>query len=210
MIPKIHLSSSAPSTRSMISRRAYPLNEENMPKGDGTVSAIRRIIDFLDVAKSLRYIRTATSTFCNVYAYDYAYLSGAYLPRVWWTDEALQNLRFDSVVYGHTVREMCANALYDWFYRYGAEFGWRELNTTEAQISANQGKCVIMVAANRNRKKPGHIVAVVPETDDTKCVGANGIIIYPVMSQAGSVNKKYFCSKWWDDMERPKFYVFEK
>ena len=210
MIPQIHLFSSAPSTRSMISRRAYPLNEANMPIGDGTVSAIRRIIDFLDVTKSVRYIRTATTTFCNIYAYDYAYLSGAYLPRVWWTPDTLQSLDFDNPVYGKSLVEMSANSLYEWFRNYGASFGWKEVNVTDGQIAANNGKCVIMVAANRNRNKSGHIGAIVPETDSEKCVGANGLIIYPVMSQAGSVNKKYFCAKWWDGLEKPGVYVFEK
>lgn len=208
MIPQVHLSSSNPSTRNMTTRRAFPLNEPDMPKGDGTVSGIRKIIDFLDVAKSARYVRTAATTFCNIYAYDYAYLSGAFLPRVWWSTDALQSLRFDSIVYGQTVFEMNANSLYDWFYKYGAEFGWKDVDMTQAQIAANKGKCVIMVAANRDRKRPGHIVAVVPETDEVKCVGANGIIIYPVMSQAGAMNKKYFCSKWWDGHEKPRIFVW--
>jgi hypothetical protein len=194
----------------MVTRRAFPLNELNMPKGDGTVSGLRKLIDFLDVQRSRRYIRTSTSTFCNIYAYDYAYLNGAFLPRVWWTDSALLELKFENPQYGKNLREMSANDLYDWFYKYGAEFGWKEISTTEAQIAANNGKCVILVAANRNRKKSGHIVAVVPETNEVKCVGANGVIIYPVMSQAGSVNKKYFCDKWWDGHDRPRIFVHEK
>lgn len=190
--------------------RAFPLNELRMPKGDETVSSIREIIEFLNVPRSPRYIRTASTTFCETYVHDYAYLMGTYLPRVWWTDNCLKNLDFGNPVLGVTVRQMEANDLSDWFHRYGAGFGWQEVSSTEAQISANQGKCVILVAANRNRKKSGHIVAVVPETDDVKCVGANGIIIYPVMSQAGPVNKKYFCEKWWDGYERPRIYMNEK
>jgi hypothetical protein len=180
-----------------------------MPSGDGTVAGLRRIIDFLSVDKSQRYQRT-TTTFCNIYAYDYAFLNGAYLPRVWWTKDALQNLAFEHPLYGKNLLEMNANALYDWFPKYGPGFGWKEVSTTEAQIAANQGMCVIMVAANLNRAKSGHIVAVVPETQDVKCVGANGIIIYPVMSQAGAVNKKYFCSKWWNGHEKPRIFIHEK
>jgi len=194
----------------MTSRRAFPLNERDMPKGDGTIAGIRKIIDWLDVEKSARYIRDARSTFCNIYAYDYAYLMGAYVPRVWWAKVALENLDFSSPRYGSTILEMNANALYEWFPKYGGGFGWKEVNTTDAQIAANQGHCVIMVAANKNRAKSGHIVAVVPETDKVKCMQANGIIIYPVQSQAGAVNKKYFCSKWWDGHEKPRIYVHEK
>jgi hypothetical protein len=207
MIPKVHLTPKRPINRTQTETRAFPLNENNMPKGDGTVNGIRKIIDFLAVDKSARY-KPGVSTYCNIYAYDYAYLMGAYLPRVFWTPEALKNLNFEPV-YGRTLQEMSANALYEWFPSRGSQFGWREVNVTEAQRQANQGKCVIMVAANKNRSKSGHIVAVVPETDTVKSVGAGGIIIYPVMSQAGRVNKRYFCSKWWDGHEAIKIYVSE-
>lgn len=210
MIPEIHLNSTVPTKRNMVNRRAYPLNESDMPKGNGTVEGLREIIDFLNVEKSERYKRDTKSTYCNIYAYDYAYLCGAYVPRVWWSDSALKELNFANPKYGVNLREMNANALYDWFPKYGAGFGWKEVNKTNAQISANQGKCVIMVAANKNRAKSGHIVAVVPENDTVKSVGANGIIIYPVMSQAGAVNKKYFNSEWWKGHEPIKIYVHEK
>lgn len=210
MIPEIHLSSKTSSTRSMTGRRAFPLNEPDMPNGNGTIAGIRKVLDWLDVEKSARYIRDARSTFCNIYAYDYGCRMGAYLPRVWWSKNALLNLDFSDPAYGSTLMEMNANALYDWFPKYGTGFGWTEANTTDAQIAANQGHCVIMVAANKNRAKSGHIVAIVPETDKVKCMQANGLIIYPVQSQAGAVNKKYFCSKWWHGHEKPRIYVHEK
>lgn len=207
MIPKIHLTPKRPINRTQTDTRAFPLNETNMPKGDGTVAGIRKIIEFLAVDKSARY-KAGVSTYCNIYAYDYAYLMGAYLPRVFWTKESVKNLDFKPL-YGRTLTEMNANALYEWFPQYGGQFGWRNVNVTEAQLLANQGKCVIMVAANKNRARSGHIVAVVPETDTVKSVGSSGIIIYPVMSQAGRVNKRYFCSKWWDGHEPIKIYVSE-
>lgn len=207
MIPKIHLTPKRPITRTQTDTRAFPLNEPNMPTGDGTVPGIRKIIDFLQVEKSLRYMRTPSTTFCNIYAYDYATLSGAFLPRVWWTDEALKEMKFDSPVYGRNLIEMSANALYSWFQKYGGEFGWKEVTITEAQIAANQGKCVILVAANKSASRSGHIVAVVPETDTVKAIGASGIIVCPVQSQAGAVNKRYFCSKWWESHQKPRIYV---
>lgn len=209
MIPKIHLTPKTAVTRSQSGTRAFPLNEANMPKGDGTVKSIRDIIEFLQVDKSARYKRTVSATFCNIYAYDYAYLMGAYLPRVWWTQECLKSLDFDTAVYGKTLVEMNANALYDWFPKYGAQFGWVEGDTTSGQIAANKGKCVIMVCANKNASKPGHIVAIVAETESVKSVGAKGIVIYPVQSQAGALNKKYFCSKWWEGMAKPRIFICE-
>lgn len=208
MIPQVHLTPKRPITRTQTETRAFPLNEADMPKGDGTPESIHKIIAFLQVEKSKRYIRTAASTYCNIYAYDYACLMGAYLPRVFWTADAIKEMNF-TPVYGKTLTEMNANALYDWFKSRSADFGWREVTTTEAQQLANQGKCVIMVAANKNRARSGHIVAVVPETDKVKSVGASGIIIQPVMSQAGAVNKRYFCSKWWDGHETKRIYVWE-
>lgn len=208
MIPQIHLTPKRPITRTQTETRAFPLNEPLMPKGDGTVASTRKIIEFLAVDKSARYKPTGVATFCNIYAYDFAYLMGAYLPRVFWTAQAIKDMNFVPV-YGKTLTEMNANALYDWFPTRGGQFGWKEVNTTEAQIEANQGKCVIMVAANLNRKKSGHIVAVVPETDTIKSVGSGGIIIYPVQSQAGRVNKRYFCSKWWAGHEKPRIYVWQ-
>ncbi len=211
MIPAVHLTPKRLITREQTETRAFPLSESNMPEGDGTIEGIREIIDFLAVDKSKRYIRTAAATFCNIYAYDYCCRMGAYLPRVWWTKQALQNLKFDHPMYGQNLVEMSANSLYEWFPAYGGGFGWKEAkNMTEAQISANQGKCVIMVAANKNKAKSGHIVAIVPQTDSVTPVGANGTIIYPVQSQAGAINKKYFCSKWWDGHDKPRVYIMEK
>jgi hypothetical protein len=179
-----------------------------MPKGDGTPASTHKVIEYLAVDKSARYKPTSVATYCNIYAYDFAYLMGAYVPRVFWTADAIKSLNF-TPVYGKTLTEMNANALYDWFPKRGPEFGWKEVNITEAQQAANQGKCVIMVAANLNRSRSGHIVAVAPETETVKCVGSGGIIIYPVMSQAGRVNKRYFCSKWWGGHERPRIFVWQ-
>lgn len=210
MIPAIHLTPKRPITRTQTETRAFPLNETNMPEGDGTIEGTRKVLDWLNVEKSARYIRTAASTYCNIYAYDYCCRMKAYLPRVWWTSEAIKSLKFDNPVYGRNLVEMNANALYEWFPAHGGKFGWKEVTFAEAQIAANQGKCAIMVAANKNRSKSGHIVAIVPQTEKVTPIGANGIIIYPVQSQAGAVNKKYFASKWWDGHEKPRVYIMEK
>jgi hypothetical protein len=208
MITEIHLTPKRAITRKQTDTRAFPLNEPNTPKGDGTPTSIHKIIEFLAVEKSERYRPTSTATYCNIYAYDYCCLMGAYLPRVFWTAEAIRTLNF-TPAYGKTLTEMNANALYDWFRVRGGQFKWKEVNITEGQRLANQGKCVIMVAANKNRSKSGHIVALVPETQTVKSVGTGGIIIYPVMSQAGRVNKRYFNSKWWNGHEPIKIYVSE-
>lgn len=204
-IPVVHLSKKGVS-RNQESTRAFPLSESNIPFFDGSIDSIHGIIDWLDVEKSPRYKRKQHSTYCNIYAYDYAYLMRAFLPRVWWYERAINNQTF-TPEYAKTVHELNANSLADWFPHYGAQFGWEKLSsTTQAQERANAGECVIMVAANKNRKRSGHIVAVVPETDEHEAVGARGITIYPLQSQAGGVNQKYFSYKWWNGMEKLRIY----
>lgn len=205
-VPESHLKTKSNVSIKMKSHQAFSLTGAHLPVFDGSNNSIHDIIEFLDVEKSARYKCLANATFCNIYAHDYASLMRAFVPRVWWTDQAIKDKNFKEK-YGVTVRELNANSLYEWFDDYGIGFGWKKLeSTTEAQEHANEGRCVIMVAANKNRKRSGHIVVVVPETDSKLAVGARGIIIYPLQSQAGARNKKYFAKKWWGGMEKLRIY----
>lgn len=192
--------------------RAHRLNESGQPVCDGTAASVWRILDWLDVENKQRYKPGAGKTYCNIYAYDYACLMGADLPRVWWADTAKGDDQ--PVTYGVTVRELSANDMYDWFRTFGQRCGWKEVESnTAAQALANAGHCVIMVAANKHRERSGHIVAVVPEIPGKRlAVRANGLhestILYPLMSQAGGRNLKYFSSPWWSGHEMPRTYVY--
>ena len=89
----------------------------------------------------------------HVYVYDYCYLAGVYLPRVWWTDSAFAKI-YDSkevkVNYGTSVREVNTNMLHDWFKDYGHEFGWkRVLHLDILQAAANNGEVCVIVAQHR-------------------------------------------------------------
>jgi len=205
-IPSVHLTPRRTITRTQTDTRAFPLTETPRPAYDGTPASLHRIIDWLDVQKSKRYEPTSTQTYCNIYAYDYATLCEAFLPRVWWTPATIQARNFE-VRYGQTVIEMNANALYEWFPTHGRMYGWVEVNFNEAQRHANEGKCVIMVAANKVRSRSGHITAVIPETDKLKAVAANGITVYPLQSQAGRTNMKHFAQKWWNGHEPVKCFA---
>lgn len=191
--------------------RAHPLTEVPPVKRKQTdpaaerVSAIRQIIGWLKVTTSARYRPTGGSTYCNIYAYDYCFMTGAYLPRVWWDQQAIIRLTNGESVpvrYGDTVEELTANSLNKWFRDFGPHFGWRRtLDLTELQDEANLGKVCITVA----RAKPqfhnghGHIVAVVPETPPFAAIRQNGKVTKPVESQAGSHNHEYIVKRWWDD-----------
>jgi hypothetical protein len=193
--PPVHLAENSPlSKRSLTTGRAYPLGELDRPHHTG----LENILGYLDVETSARYQRTATNTFCNIYACDYCYLAGAYLPRVWWTPQALATPT-TQVKYGQTVAELNANSLYIWLRDFGPAFGWSRATSTEPlQNAANSGQVSVICAQRQQLDKSGHIALVVP---------ASSITAVPLQSQAGRIN--YSSSRkpgrWW---ENPQFQAF--
>ncbi|HZE72689.1 MAG TPA: SH3 domain-containing protein [Pyrinomonadaceae bacterium] len=214
-VVEVHLPTSGLTVvRGSKARLAHPLTEIPPVKRQANdppqkrLDAVRQLISWLRVESSLRY-RSDGMTYCNIYAYDYCYLTGAYLPRVWWTGKALIRLDAGETVpvkypgsEPGTVNEKVANELNEWFKDWGPHFGWRQsLDLTEMQDEANQGRVCITVA----RSKPqyhhghGHIVAVVPENDDQRAIRQNGKVIATVQSQAGAHNYSYHVNHWWND-----------
>ncbi len=194
--------------------RAFPIGESNRPKRVHSsiakkAASLHKIVDWLDVEKSKRFAPESSKTFCNIYAYDYVYLTGCYIPRVWWMSSAIANLvqgKEVTVKYGQTVKEMNANSLHEWFEEYGGVFGWkRKFDITEVQEDANKGKVCIITARRIELNRSGHIVAVVPEVEGNDALSAvrfdDGRVKFPLQSQAGGTNRKYFKdingSKWW-------------
>ena len=211
-LPAAHMQEDrAEITRCLDGGRAYPLGEPGRPARSGRsaerlAQSVAAIVDYLDVANPahLRYQPRGGTTYCNIYATDFAWLCGAYLPRVWWTDRALLRLRAGervAVEYGRTVREVNANALYDWLEDYGPAFGWkREVELTALQAVANVGEVCVIVARRADLNRPGHITAVVPETGDAKAVrNAQDEVVRPLESQAGTRNvlRAPPASAWW-------------
>ncbi len=190
--------------------RAYPLNEEGQPVRKGSDPAqtkaqqLTSIVNWLKVEQSKRYRSPgAGTTYCNIYAYDYCYLAGVYLPRVWWNTDSIIKLRAGKPVepnYSTTLTELRANVLLDWLKEYGPQFGWsRTVDLTEAQNAANDGQVVIICAQRTNLAKPGHICPVVPETSSQKAVRNGQQVTRPLQSQAGGTNFKYKAWVWWAD-----------
>lgn len=191
--------------------RAFPLTEtppvERDPNGtpEQRVSAIRQLINWFGVESNQRYQAGGGATFCNIYAYDYCFMTGAYLPRVWWTAQSILKLKAGQSVpvqYPGTVNELSANSLSDWFNDWAPDFGWRRtLDLTELQDAANQGHVCITVgrAKQQFHHGHGHIVAVVPETDPFRAMRQGGQVIKTVQSQAGAHNHEYVVQRWWDD-----------
>jgi predicted chitinase len=213
-LPTAHMPQDRPDiTRRRDGGRAYPLGESDRParrgrSAESLAQSVSAILAYLDVANPahLRYQARGGATYCNIYAADFAWLCGVYLPRVWWTDRALLGLRGGeqvAVEYGRTVRELNANALYDWLEDFGPAFGWqRELDLTALQAAANVGEVCVIVARRLDLNRSGHITAVVPETDEARAVrSAQEEVLRPLESQAGTRN--VLCappsSAWWQN-----------
>lgn len=126
-------------------------------------------------------------TYCNVYAHDCAQLAGAYLPRVWWWRDALNQLIAGTTPapeaeYDTTVHELSANGMYEWLLGAGHAFGWsvtehavgtadaglieaRRAAVRAAQRSANEGILAVVATPNTEAHR-GHIAVVAPEFAD--------------------------------------------
>lgn len=185
------------------------ISEPNQPTRDPGASAAKRvgqlneILGFLAVETSKRYQPNSQNTYCNIYATDYCYLAGCYVPRVWWKAGALQDIRAGKptpkVEYDRTVVELNANSLYNWMGDFAPSFGWtRVFALDEIQNAANAGGVGVIVARRINLNRSGHITVVVPETDTAQALRSNGgRVTQPLQSQAGSVNFARKPSDYW-------------
>lgn len=219
-VPPVHYHENDPaSRRASTGKRAQPLGEPGRPTRDGVapeaqrVQQLGQIVNWLDSPGSARYLRDQV-TYCNVYAADFCYLAGLYLPRTWWTDSALMRIATGEALtaaYGSTIREMRADDLHAWLIEFGSSFGWqRVFDATALQAAANGGGVGVVCADRDAAGKPGHITIVVPETEAHKAKrDADGNVRLPLQSQAGAVNYRYSTGDraWWLD---PMFrsYVF--
>ena len=211
-IKKVDLLPDPESRLDSMEMKEKPLMDSSIPFRDLTNAetkkeSIAQLIDKLDVENNLRYQRTVEDTYCNVYSYDYCYFSKVYLPTVWWTPESLEKvLEGQDVepVFEETVDRIYSSAIHDWFLEWGPSFGWERMFTVEEmqhKVNANGGVGIIC-AKRREKGLSGHIVPVVPETDVHKAYRENGIVVYPLQSQAGKLNYNYFAEvrkDWWND-----------
>lgn len=179
---------------------AHTLNERDQPGRTGTTpdalrAEIETIVDYLDVEKTshLRYQPADRRTFCNIYAHDFCTLAGVYLPRVWWTADAIERLARGETVapkLGSTIEEQRANDLFRWLRAFGPRFGWRQTGTlTKLQTEADIGAIGLIVARRVDDGRPGHITVVIPENGSvTAKRNGSGDVIAPLQSQAGAKN----------------------
>ncbi|TYT24958.1 SH3 domain-containing protein [Luteimonas viscosa] len=203
---EVHLQSKNPVKRSQDGGRASPLNEPDAPRRKAGSAAeharqLLAIVGWLRVDRSVRYLPTAGSTYCNIYSYDYCCLGSTYLPRVWWTATALRDLDHGvpvEPVYAATVRELNANSLHHWLPEFGARFGWRrEFDLSALQQAANEGAVCIISAQHVDANRSGHICPVVPESGSHRADRRDGRVRAPLQSNAGRVNFQFGAPLWW-------------
>ena len=210
-------------TRRTAAAGAHSLNEPNQPGRTGTTpeelrDEIAAIIDYLavDRASHVRYQPQGRLTFCNIYAHDFCHLAGVYLPRVWWTPDAIERLaRGESVEprLESTIDEQRANDLFRWLRAFGPRFGWRQTGTlTKLQNEVNAGAIGIIAARRRVEGQSGHIVMVVPETHEHRAKrDGSGEVVAALQSQAGRTNFRYGPGRldWWkgEDFADSAFWV---
>lgn len=219
-IKSAHLSAEPLSRLDSQAAKPHPISDSDVPYRDLTNAetkraSIEQLIDKLDVKHNLRYQRTADDTYCNVYAYDFCYFAQVYLPTVWWTKESLEKILAGQEivpVYDETVARIYSSAIHDWLLLWGASFGWKRMtDLDEIQRKVNEEGGVGIICAKRKIVGlSGHISVIVPETTGKKAYRENGVVIYPLQSQAGKLNYNYFAKArkdWWNH-ERYSSHVF--
>lgn len=198
---------------------ALSLNEPGQPSRPSSglpaelSASLIEIINWLNVEKPghKRYQPTNSATFCNIYAHDYCHLAGVYLPRVWWTQSAIQKLSIGQVVaplLGDTIEEIRANNIYRWLKDFGMQFGWRQTGElAKLQDAANLGGVALIIARRKLEGRSGHVVMIAPETNSIRAKrDSNGNVLIPVQSQAGAVNYKFrVLNEWWKGEQFAEF-----
>lgn len=219
-IPAVHYKEGNSFTLRTTKANASPLGESSVPRrlaSDGlSVKPLREFVDWakVDSQANKRWWPAGGLTYCNIYAYDYCYAAGVYLPRVWWKPEALKQLRAGkevAVAYDQSVRELNANSLHDWLLDFGADYGWkRATSINELQKAANSGAVAVICAARTDARRSGHITAVVAEGNGQSAVRHNGQVTLPLQSQAGVVNVRYgtLGKPWWSGSQFRSFVFF--
>jgi predicted chitinase len=201
---EVHHRDKKPNTvrRDVSEKRSYRLNENLAPERSIVVADpafLTGIVSWLDVGntKHKRYLgpnyKGNAATWCNIFAYDYACLAGVYLPHYFWIKFPPSQEDIAKRPQDH-ITELSANGLYEWFEKYGAHFGWRDITPanadyTNAQNIANAGNVVF---ASIKRPGTGHIAAIVPETSTQKAKRSDtGKVTAPLQSQAGSTTQNH-------------------
>jgi hypothetical protein len=208
-IPKVYLPENKKATLNYPGLQGFPLfgyESHLLNPVEKSHCKIYDLIDWLNVEKSVRYKPTEYGTQCDAYVTDFCACRDVYLAGgVWWKPEYItEHEKNESLpwecIYGKTVYELSANALYSWLLNYGKYYGWVAAESlTQLQVYANKGATCIISGKNKTGK-PGHVVVVLPECEKRAAVAVRnkeGFVVYPVTSEAGGLNRKISISDRW-------------
>lgn len=189
-----------------IDRSATGTRQEGASEKENAGKAID-IISALDPVGNPRY-QSGASSYCNVFAVDFAYAMGAFLPRVWWNDPegALAASQRGEPLDGFSTFEVRANGLHKWLNEWGRRFGWALLGDAhdeaalrEGQSFANKGHVSVITGSTDPPEAlqwstgGGHVTVIRPETEaagkgteDEQCAAATTSGAYiPLQAEAG-------------------------
>jgi hypothetical protein len=151
-LPQLRHPSGAPCSAG--GRKCWPVNGKSLDivdadlpcSSDRNPTAYRAVLRYLNVADSanLRYARTPTSTFCNIFAHDATRLLRASIPH-WVRDERQRTVRPIG------WNELNANATFDWLTRAGQAAGWLPIDpalvAAVRRLAASRGMGGVVAAA---------------------------------------------------------------
>jgi hypothetical protein len=99
---------------------------------------------------------------------------------------------------------MNAKEIFNWFVDYGKEFKWnRVFDLDMLQLEADKGKVCIICAIRVKQNEPGHIVAVVPETNAHKALRVDGKSLCSPAKSSRKNQQKVFYPKLVDKLRIP-------
>lgn len=180
-----HLHKETPVSIHQSTTRLFALSEEGMPKGNGLPESLLEIVRYLDSSNSARY--NLGKKLSHVYAHDYCYLAGCYLPLVWWSN--VNNPEDPKV-------QMNGTAVWDWLIEYGKEFGWKPVDgLKEAQELADVGQVVILIALPKEVRRDARMSVIIPRTKE--CFDSQRYKDIPYQSAAGEtfMKKNWYLGK---------------
>jgi hypothetical protein len=152
--------------------------------------------------------RLVEQTYCNVYGPDMVNAMGGYIPRVWYSSDALDSPTKKPADQLTGKMELSANQIGAWLAKWGSDFGWRPTADAEAaQAAANAGR-VVIIQASKIDGSSGHVNVVLAEgAGHHHTTGAAGGF-QPLQSQAGVHNYEYSdtaaetnSDSWWASKE---------
>jgi hypothetical protein len=171
----------------LLDGRVRPLStSKDIMTASDYVSRFEAVRNFLDVENAPIFKPNSVSTYCNIYAYQFAHLManlGGYIPRVWWINDTAKAAGVVQIV--KTVREMNANSLFYWFLNESKNFNWRIGTPEDAKthltiaVVFEKNKTIVVNGKDKTKVGIGHIAVINPDGKTATEAGRNCYKVNP-------------------------------